>query len=258
MYVRLAFAVAAHLEPEILVVDEVLAVGDSEFQKKCLGKMKDVATGGRTVLFVSHQLDTIRSLCSRVILLRSGSVEMEGLPVEVVTTYLSSDRTESSFTAEIDAGKEAQITGASILESDHNSGTIKISVSISSARKIKASLDLRLMDGLGSAVGFGSLGTIRFEDSINLLAGSNALMLSLKTDQLAVGNYTMSFDLTEPFVKYFDRKEQILHFTVQASANNSKDRSVLQSWGYGSLDLNLTNITQKTAHKVLSSSPALK
>ena len=69
MYVRLAFAVAAHLDPEILVVDEVLAVGDVEFQKKCLGKMGDVAGEGRTVLFVSHNMGAIRSLCERTILM---------------------------------------------------------------------------------------------------------------------------------------------------------------------------------------------
>src|SRR5467141_1326859 len=74
MYVRLAFAVAAHLEPEILIVDEVLAVGDSQFQKKCLGKMSDVAGGGRTVLFVSHNIGAVRKLCSRTILLDSGKV----------------------------------------------------------------------------------------------------------------------------------------------------------------------------------------
>src|SRR5258708_27654186 len=73
MYVRLAFAVAAHLSSEILVVDEVLAVGDAEFQKKCLGKMKDVASGGRTVLFVSHQMQAISTLCTHAVLLANGS-----------------------------------------------------------------------------------------------------------------------------------------------------------------------------------------
>ena len=72
MYVRLAFAVAAHLEPEILIVDEVLAVGDAEFQKKCIGKMKTVSDSGRTVLFVSHQLNMIRNLCTRCIMLENG------------------------------------------------------------------------------------------------------------------------------------------------------------------------------------------
>src|SRR5215213_10002858 len=78
MYVRLAFAVAAHLEPEILIVDEVLAVGDAAFQKKCLGRMGDVARHGRTVLFVSHNMTAIRTLCRRAILLNGGRVESEG------------------------------------------------------------------------------------------------------------------------------------------------------------------------------------
>ena len=89
MYVRLAFAVAAHLEPEILIVDEVLAVGDAEFQKKCLGKMQDVAKGGRTVLFVSHQLGVVRQLCQRVILLKAGSLVLDDLPPLVIDNYLS-------------------------------------------------------------------------------------------------------------------------------------------------------------------------
>ena len=89
MYVRLAFAVAAHLQPEILLVDEVLAVGDAAFQKKCLGKMKDVATEGRTVLFVSHQMAAVRSLCSRVIEVREGSVVRDGTPDVVIGQYLA-------------------------------------------------------------------------------------------------------------------------------------------------------------------------
>jgi lipopolysaccharide transport system ATP-binding protein len=90
MYVRLAFAVAAHLEPEILVVDEVLAVGDMEFQKKCLGKMRDVATQEhRTVLFVSHNLQAVQSLCDRVILLDAGRIVAQGATRSVVADYLS-------------------------------------------------------------------------------------------------------------------------------------------------------------------------
>lgn len=89
MKVRLGFSVAAHLEPDILVIDEVLAVGDAEFQRKCLGKMKDVATSGRTVLFVSHNMVAIRSLCSRVIWLDEGRVRMDGPTEEVVKAYLA-------------------------------------------------------------------------------------------------------------------------------------------------------------------------
>ncbi len=88
MYVRLAFAVAAHLEPEILVVDEVLAVGDSEFQRKCLGKMNEVAMGGRTILFVSHNMAAIQNLCSTAIYLKHGQLVSQGATGEVISTYL--------------------------------------------------------------------------------------------------------------------------------------------------------------------------
>src|SRR5262249_35196887 len=88
MYVRLAFAVSAHLEPEILIVDEVLAVGDFEFQRKCLGKMKDVSGSGRTVLFVSHNLAAIQQLCGRAILMQQGALVRDGLPANVVKEYL--------------------------------------------------------------------------------------------------------------------------------------------------------------------------
>jgi len=90
MYVRLAFAVAAHLEPEILIVDEVLAVGDMEFQKKCLGKMEQVTEkGGRTVLFVSHNMDLISRLCSKAILLHAGKIETAGEVGHVTREYIS-------------------------------------------------------------------------------------------------------------------------------------------------------------------------
>jgi len=88
MYVRLAFAVAAHLEPEILIVDEVLAVGDAAFQKKCLGKMSETAQEGRTVLFVSHNMHTIQDLCNRTILLENGKVALDGATSEVIKQYL--------------------------------------------------------------------------------------------------------------------------------------------------------------------------
>ncbi|MBI5136918.1 MAG: ABC transporter ATP-binding protein [Nitrospirae bacterium] len=91
MYVRLAFAVAAHLEPEILVVDEVLAVGDAEFQKKCLGKMGEVAKGGRTVLFVSHNMAAVRQLCGRAIVLRQGGLIGDTDPTAAVELYLGGE-----------------------------------------------------------------------------------------------------------------------------------------------------------------------
>jgi lipopolysaccharide transport system ATP-binding protein len=94
MYVRLAFAVAAHLETEILLVDEVLAVGDREFQQRCLGKMREVATTGRTVLFVSHQLNSIQALCDRALVLARGRVVFDGGPAAAVAHYVEPIDTE--------------------------------------------------------------------------------------------------------------------------------------------------------------------
>lgn len=98
MKVRLGFSVAAHLEPEILIIDEVLAVGDFEFQRKCLGKMEDVSKNqGRTVLFVSHQIDAITRLCKRAILLENGYIKIDGFPAEAINTYYSKPKKFSSM-----------------------------------------------------------------------------------------------------------------------------------------------------------------
>ena len=100
MYVRLAFAVAAHLNPEILLVDEVLAVGDVEFQKKCLGKMSDVAHQGRTVLFVSHNMNAVQSLCTRCIWLQCGTIQGDGEARTVIPQYLSHGQEQTSWQPE--------------------------------------------------------------------------------------------------------------------------------------------------------------
>ena len=89
MYVRLAFSVAAHLEPEILLVDEVLSVGDAAFQKKCLGRMESVARGGRTVIFVSHNMAAVQSLCTRALLIDEGHIVADGKPLPIIEQYLS-------------------------------------------------------------------------------------------------------------------------------------------------------------------------
>jgi lipopolysaccharide transport system ATP-binding protein len=106
MYVRLAFAVAAHLEPEILIVDEVLAVGDAEFQKKCLGKMDEVSKTGRTILFVSHQMGMLAQLCESCILLEKGNLKEQGKTENIVDTYLNQRRNGSSYHYD-----ENQVTG---------------------------------------------------------------------------------------------------------------------------------------------------
>ena len=111
MYVRLAFSVAAHLEPEILIIDEVLAVGDDEFQKKCLGKMKDVADHGRTVLFVSHNMVAVESLCSKSVLIQNGKAHKVEDTGKVITQYLNGFRNAGNENALKSSNVERQGTG---------------------------------------------------------------------------------------------------------------------------------------------------
>lgn len=124
MYVRLAFAVAAHLESEILIVDEVLAVGDAEFQKKCLGKMNDVSKGeGRTVLFVSHNLDAVKKLCNKGLLLHNGQLIHDGNIDATLDSYLlnySSNEKQTELNFEEDESKEAQILKVALKDKEGN------------------------------------------------------------------------------------------------------------------------------------------
>ena len=114
MYMRMAFAVAAHLEPEILVVDEVLAVGDMQFQKKCLGKMESVAAGGRTVFFVSHNIGAVRALCKRAVWLERGRVKMVGDAEEVTGKYMAGDLADTG--EEINATQHLRGTGDVLID----------------------------------------------------------------------------------------------------------------------------------------------
>jgi len=113
MYVRLAFSVAAHLEPEILLIDEVLAVGDAEFQRRCLGRMEEYGASGRTVLFVSHNMPAVARLCDRVILLRRGRLELEGPAAHVVAHYL---QTESGSMSERTWAEGSRVPGDDLVK----------------------------------------------------------------------------------------------------------------------------------------------
>src|SRR6185503_7810629 len=128
MTVRLAFAVAAHLEPEILIIDEVLAVGDIVFQKKCLGKMNEVAKAGRTVLFVSHDLSAVNALCERTLLLHEGGLVMDGATREVTAHYLDTTNKLYSPITWVDfpreQGLEIRLLAATIRQRDENTTAI--------------------------------------------------------------------------------------------------------------------------------------
>ena len=159
MTVRLAFAVAAHLEPEILIVDEVLAVGDVAFQKKCLGKIKEVAGDGRTILFVSHNMGSITKLCTRVVEIEQGRLASIGSPDEVVKSYISRsiDKQVDIKFKTID-GKRSCIKSASILNSrgikvDHVSYDKSCKVSVEFELESKPSryaIALRCIDLFGN------------------------------------------------------------------------------------------------------------
>ena len=123
MYVRLAFAVAAHLEPEILVIDEVLAVGDAAFQKKCLGKMGDVARSGRTVLFVSHNMQAVARLCRSCVLLADGRIQGSGSTDDVVKEYLALHSPTSHHYQNESPPKDADVSITSVFLSNASDGS---------------------------------------------------------------------------------------------------------------------------------------
>jgi lipopolysaccharide transport system ATP-binding protein len=199
MYVRLAFAVAAHLEPEILIVDEVLAVGDAEFQKKCLGKMKDVAGEGRTVLFVSHNMAAIEILCTTAILFHSGKLVKEGPPSATIITYLSqgfalsvkpengslSNRPIKEIQIQDISFKSLEVTSSCLI---HSREFLEATITISSKRilhDVVIGLNINDNSGVRVATLWSGFNSQRFD----LKAGLNRFHLSLDSLPLIPGNY---------------------------------------------------------------------
>lgn len=141
MYVRLAFSVAAHMEPDILIVDEVLAVGDAEFQKKCLGKMNDITkSSGRTIIFVSHNLDAIERLCTRTVLLKKGKIIKYGETSEVISYYLNTESVLNSVVKYPEKKTDGQITKVSILDTNNKP---KARIPVGEAFTVEIELEVR-------------------------------------------------------------------------------------------------------------------
>jgi lipopolysaccharide transport system ATP-binding protein len=238
MYTRLAFAVAAHLETEILVVDEVLAVGDAEFQRKCLGRMGEVARQGRTILFVSHNMGSVQALCSRGILLSHGTVLLDGDASAAVKRYLSDTATTDQVSRPPNKNGDPTITGVSVHVQDSvDSPCVRLSVEITSARARPVSLDLRLFDGTANPVGFGSLGSWTEEDKLHLNAGKNRYEVEVDTSQLAVGSYILGLYLTVPLVLFFDQLEHAVRFDIARPPRAGRHLTLPQNWGCGSYEL---------------------
>ncbi|NGM63435.1 ATP-binding cassette domain-containing protein [Sphingobacterium sp. SGG-5] len=205
MYVRLAFAVAAHLESEILIVDEVLAVGDAEFQKKCLGKMGDVSKGeGRTVLFVSHNMAAVKTLCNQGVLMRNGTIASQGNIQKVLDRYVSSDsKSINVFTYIEDKAKEVQIIGVRMVSKDGvvnkefaHDEQIKFEIKIL-CRKYQNQMrvNVAILDCYDNVL---------FINRFNLKEGLNEFIATLNGSVLIAGVYKLSVAVDVPNIGLFD------------------------------------------------------
>jgi len=211
MYVRLAFAVAAHLEPEVLIVDEVLAVGDANFQKKCLGKMQSISQDeGRTILFVSHQIEAIQRLCSQCILMERGQLVAHTSTVDIVTRYLSSSSQQAhpnqwfslSDSNRSGSGK-ARFVAAQYSSLDdsvafhaYSEGTIEFSLKIESdqARSVE-SLAVIIYDQTGRKLV--NADTLSLGQPVALERGQNLLKLKIEQLHLNSDTYLIGFWLAD-------------------------------------------------------------
>jgi lipopolysaccharide transport system ATP-binding protein len=226
MYVRLAFAVAAHLEPEILIVDEVLAVGDAEFQRKCLGKMGEVARGGRTVLFVSHNMGAVKRLCSWVVLLEGGRVKSTGSTEEVVRAYAApkvQDVTSVSFDepGRDDAGMLLSVslldvqgnpTKAFSIDEDHY-----IQVEYVAYREIAHHrIVVQILTFDGEVILTSSSADFLFEKD-PLHPGRHAVSVKLPKLLLNEGHYVVSVAFGTPRVRRYDQRDNAISFTVEGN-----------------------------------------
>jgi lipopolysaccharide transport system ATP-binding protein len=232
MYVRLAFAVAAHLEPEILVVDEVLAVGDAAFQKKCLGKMSEVARGGRTVLFVSHNMGAIKTLCTSGVLLREGHVEMTGRIDEIVKAYNTTLQQHSTLMYEQKhPGPDyPHFTRIEIQQPASEHGVL----AMHEAAQVVFDIDTRSVSNLiVGVIVRNAEGTILFDSSDEFadhnLSHQTRRICRIPPYALAEGEYYLTAGLAVRNVTTFDRREDVLFFKVEFSGR-MQERMTGRQW----------------------------
>lgn len=225
MIVRLGFAVAAFLEPEILVVDEVLAVGDAEFQKKAIGKMQDVSKGeGRTVLFVSHNMVSMQRLCKSGILLENGKLKYEGTIGDTIREYLSDNIVQTSFEG-IDGDESVMYLTKVSVCGDNIDGLIHTD------SYIKIEFDVTIKRNIGSLVcGFNIFSSFQHplaradyndrNQQTSLEPGSYHFVYEIPPYTLANGEYTIEVDLAERAVKHYTSEKSKLTFSVIQSLDN--------------------------------------
>jgi lipopolysaccharide transport system ATP-binding protein len=230
MFLRLAFAVAAHLDPEILIVDEVLAVGDAAFQQKCLNKMGDVAKAGRTVLFVSHNMPAIKHLCQRAIVLSSGAVAFDGNADEAVGAYLrtslGNDAGQNDGLRMINRTPDAElpfeVTRVDVLD---DRGALKPALSTGDYARFRiswraneqvrnAGVELGIYTPEGVPLIQYSTRPVSNID-LSISAGENSIECEFPQFPLAAGQYYLSVGLTRPMLEWLYRDDQFALFTVE-------------------------------------------
>jgi lipopolysaccharide transport system ATP-binding protein len=228
MLVRLGFAVAAHLEPEILIVDEVLAVGDAEFQRKCLGKIDDVAREGRTVLFVSHNMNAVQRLCSRSIALKHGSIARDGATRDIVAWYLNESSPTHSAGGWLDAAHiprqggsgQVRVVGVSCAGNDDEVGlqptsegalTVRLLLESDRERTI-GSVAAMLSDQLGTKLV--NADSIKLGRSISVGAGRTVVTIDVQALHLTPGTYILGWWLADPLGAVYDHVERAIHIEL--------------------------------------------
>jgi lipopolysaccharide transport system ATP-binding protein len=253
MYVRLAFAVAAHLNPEILIVDEVLAVGDAEFQKKCLGKMEDVASSGRTVLFVSHNEAAVRRLCKSAIYLRDGQVAFTGTPEDAFAEYRA-QRDEPGFSEvfRTHSSREMRITNAYFMLDDIRTTELLSGVQPVLTMEVEVlepalfSPELLLRDANSAPLLFAPIGLtqgIEYE----MEPGTYRFSYQLDLPFLAAGKYSLDLMLSETKVRFYDYLEEALTFSVATANHDLTGWDFHQSRGQGCLLLDVREVSVTNA-----------
>jgi lipopolysaccharide transport system ATP-binding protein len=220
MYLRLAFAVAAHLESEILILDEVLAVGDAEFQKKCLGKMENVSKRqGRTVLFVSHNMGAVKSLCNSAILLDGGEKTIEGEVTAVIDHYTSPILTQDVFIPFKIKELDVMITKIALNEGDAGVLTplkpLRIDIEMDAERDINnIGIQIMISHDDTSGVIFATNTKITKNIDVQIKRGRNKVSCLIDSFALCSGRYWLGFAIDIPFVRFYYHNFALLPFEV--------------------------------------------
>lgn len=234
MQLRLAFAVAAHLDPDILIVDEVLAVGDAEFQRKCLRKMADATGNGRTVIFVSHNLPSLKAICSRGALLRDGKLIETGNIKAVIESYTSFFDTDTTIIDNIHYYQpHILIKRLSINKSEVNSVIVEgdqldISMVIEFKKRTAFELDVHLKKDEQVIVSFADF--VR-KDVTVFEAREYRIDYTIQLPELRSGKYKLDLFFTEPFTSWFAVSENIIDLEVINSRHHTFLNSPTLKWG---------------------------